>query len=83
MDCDEPHMAPNEKTQPIQWTERATNALVAPDSFCPALATAIKTCEVEQKQEPAFSLRASVTNATRNLFFFIGQILKIRNSKIK
>jgi hypothetical protein len=21
MDCDEPHLAPNEKTQPIQWTE--------------------------------------------------------------
>jgi hypothetical protein len=21
MDCDEPHHRPNEKTQPIQWTE--------------------------------------------------------------
>jgi hypothetical protein len=24
MDCDEPHPAPNEKTQPIRWTERPT-----------------------------------------------------------
>jgi len=27
--CDEPHLAPNEKTHPIQWTERPTGALVA------------------------------------------------------
>jgi hypothetical protein len=35
IDCDEPHPAPNEKTQPIQWTERPTGALVAVDSLCP------------------------------------------------
>jgi hypothetical protein len=29
MDCDEPHLMSNEKTQPIQWTERPTSALVA------------------------------------------------------
>jgi hypothetical protein len=29
MDCDEPHLTSNEKTQPIQWTERPTSALVA------------------------------------------------------
>ncbi len=29
MNCDEPHLAPNEKTQPIQWTERPIGALVA------------------------------------------------------
>ncbi len=28
MNSDEPHMTPNEKTQPIQWTERPTGALV-------------------------------------------------------
>jgi hypothetical protein len=30
------HPAPNEKMQPIQWTERPTGALVAVDSLCPA-----------------------------------------------
>jgi len=33
IDCDEPHPAPNEKTQPIQWTERPTGALVAVNSL--------------------------------------------------
>jgi hypothetical protein len=33
IDCDEPHPAPNEKTQPIQWTERPTGALVAINSL--------------------------------------------------
>jgi hypothetical protein len=32
MDYDEPHPAPNEKAQPIQWTERPTGALVAAGS---------------------------------------------------
>jgi len=35
IDCDEPHLAPNEKTQPIQWTERPTGALVAVNSLWP------------------------------------------------
>jgi hypothetical protein len=35
MDCDEPHPAPNEKTQGIQWTERPTGALVAAGSLWP------------------------------------------------
>jgi hypothetical protein len=35
IDCDEPHPAPNEKTQPIQWTERPTGALVAVKSLWP------------------------------------------------
>ncbi len=26
MDFDEPHLTPNEKTQPIQWTEQPTGA---------------------------------------------------------
>jgi len=34
-DSDEPHPAPNEKTQPIQWTERPTDALVAVNSLWP------------------------------------------------
>jgi hypothetical protein len=33
MDCHEPHPTPNEKTQPIQWTERPTGALVAVNSL--------------------------------------------------
>jgi hypothetical protein len=39
MDCDEPHLAPNEKTHPIQWTERPTSELVAAGSFCPTLSS--------------------------------------------
>jgi hypothetical protein len=35
MDLDEPHPAPNEKMQPIQWTERPTGALVAASSLWP------------------------------------------------
>ncbi len=35
MDCHEPHPMPNEKTQPIQWTERPTGALVAVNSLWP------------------------------------------------
>jgi len=37
IDCDEPHPVPNEKTQPIQWTERPTGALVAVNSLWPDL----------------------------------------------
>jgi hypothetical protein len=35
IDCDEPHPTPNEKTQPIQWTERPTGALVVVNSLWP------------------------------------------------
>jgi hypothetical protein len=34
-DCDDLHPAPNEKTQPIQWTEQPTGALVAAGSLWP------------------------------------------------
>jgi len=37
IDYDEPHPTPNEKTQPIQWTERPTGALVAVNSLWPPL----------------------------------------------
>jgi hypothetical protein len=37
MDCYEPHLAPNEKTQPIHWTEWPTGALVAAGSLWPKL----------------------------------------------
>jgi len=34
MECDEPHhLSPNEETQPIQWTEWPTGALVAAGSL--------------------------------------------------
>ncbi len=39
IDCDEPHPAPNEKTQPIRWIERPTGALVAVNSLWPFLTT--------------------------------------------
>ncbi len=39
IDCDEPHPAPNEKRQPIQWTERPTGALVAVNSLWPVKCT--------------------------------------------
>ncbi len=35
IDCDEPHPAPNEKTQPIRWTERPTGAFVGANSLWP------------------------------------------------
>jgi hypothetical protein len=35
MDCHEPHPAPNEKMQGIQWTERPTGALVVAGSLWP------------------------------------------------
>jgi len=37
MDCDDNHLARNEKTQPIQWTERPTGALVAAGSLWPRM----------------------------------------------
>ncbi len=39
MDCHEPHPAPNEKMQPIQWTERPTGALVGANSLWPNVVT--------------------------------------------
>jgi len=35
MDYDEPHLVLNEKTQPIQWTERPIGTFVAAGSLCP------------------------------------------------
>jgi len=35
IDCDEPHSALNEKTQPIQWTKQPTGALVVVNSLWP------------------------------------------------
>jgi hypothetical protein len=37
IDCDEPHPTLNEKTQPIQWTEQPTGALVVVNSLWPKL----------------------------------------------
>jgi hypothetical protein len=41
MDYDEPHLMSNDKTQPIQWTEQPTGALVAAGSFWPRRSTSI------------------------------------------
>jgi len=35
MDCDGFHLAPNEETQPIQWTDQGTGAQVAAGSLQP------------------------------------------------
>jgi hypothetical protein len=35
MDCDEPHLAPNEKMQPFQWIERPIGALVVVGALWP------------------------------------------------
>jgi len=46
------------------------------------MAMAIKPVKKKnEEQEPAFSLRALVTNATSNLFLFIGEIKKFENRK--
>jgi len=37
MDFDEPHLMPNEKTQPIQWNERLIVALLAVGSLWPII----------------------------------------------
>jgi len=37
MDCDEPHLALNEKMQPIQWIEQPIGALVALGSLWPQI----------------------------------------------
>jgi len=36
MDCDEPHLVPNEETQPIQWIEQQTGALVVAGLLWPS-----------------------------------------------
>jgi len=41
IDCDEPLSAPNEKRQPVQWTERPTGALVAVNSLWPEKRTVL------------------------------------------
>ncbi len=41
MDYDEPHLMPNEKMQPIQWTEWSTGALVVVGSLQPYVVTRI------------------------------------------
>jgi hypothetical protein len=39
MDCDEPHVMPNEKLKPIQWIEWPISALVVVGSFWPKFCT--------------------------------------------
>jgi hypothetical protein len=38
-DCDEPHLVPNEKMQPIQWTKQPTGAMVDVGSLWPKQGT--------------------------------------------
>jgi hypothetical protein len=44
IDCHEPHPVSNEKTQPIQWTERPTGALVAVNSLWPWRGRVVRFC---------------------------------------
>ncbi len=44
MDCDEPHLALNEKTQPIQWIEQPIGSLVAIGSLQPNFHTPSNLC---------------------------------------
>jgi len=43
MDCDEPHLAPNEKTHPFQWTKQPIGALVVTNSLSTAKSVASGT----------------------------------------
>jgi hypothetical protein len=43
MDYDEPHLVPNEETQPIQWTLWPTSALVVASSLSPPKSVASGT----------------------------------------
>jgi hypothetical protein len=45
--CVLPQPAPNEKTQPIQWTERPTGALVAVNSLWPEIFCSTQDCARE------------------------------------
>jgi hypothetical protein len=56
MDCNEPHLALNEKTEPIQWTERPTGALVAAGSHWTQ----------SRSKPPLFSILASVTHVHKS-----------------
>jgi hypothetical protein len=77
MDCHEPHPAPNEKTQPIQWTERPTGALVGANSLWPWLNCLMDDCHFGyitkfEKKNPGWV--SSMVNYT-------GLVLKIKSLK--
>jgi hypothetical protein len=50
MDCDEPRLTPNEKTQPIQWTERPTGTLVAAGSLWLLFGTRLELSLISKTQ---------------------------------
>jgi hypothetical protein len=52
LDCDEPHLAPNEKTQPIQWTKRPTSVLVVIGSLWPFAMSLLVTSRVSSCKLP-------------------------------
>jgi hypothetical protein len=60
MDCDEPHLAPNEETQPIQWTEQRTDALVAAGSLWPKMMKGSKDDETLVNPGPKESVQFGV-----------------------
>jgi hypothetical protein len=79
MECDEPHSASNEKTQPIQWTERPTGALVAVNSLWPMFAT-VRPKQVGNNWKFSFiSVNSTKTNAYK--FRKIAKLSKPHNWK--
>jgi hypothetical protein len=54
---DEHHLGPNEKTQPIQWTERPTGALVATGSLWPqeSVLELVPASNLELVNSPGYS----------------------------
>ncbi len=75
IDCDEPHPAPNEKTQPIRWTERPTGALVAVNSLWPS--KSIST-HAQYVTPPTILLASKI----RCLFFLNAIKLKLELQKV-
>jgi len=61
MDCHEPHPVPNEKTQPIQWTERPTGALVAVNSLWPTMSTMRTVTKIYTKNK-VFNINERATS---------------------
>jgi hypothetical protein len=88
IDCDEPHPAPNEKTQPIRWTERPTGALVSANSLWPQekdLTTGPSVIFYQFARRTGLGQRALKERLQYNVVFIWSHILdyvtKLQNTK--
>ncbi len=68
MDCDEPHLAPNEKMQPIQWREQSTGALVAIGPLWPQLGLSLLSMFLQGSASSPMGSSSSPWSK-RNFFF--------------